>query len=256
MKATLLCATALSEENQCWLRSRRQLQLTDEPTDWVLKPNESGLLQLSHAAEQVRGPLVVDFLHPKVKHKMKSIRSGRQPLIRAMGKTSEAFTVWDLTAGLGGDAVVLANAGHAVNGFEKNPVLYLMLNTALKVWQDSEPDHPIHQKKLLKFTYGDSIEILKSHPSQGPDSIYIDPMFPAKKKGRLSQGPMQWVQSLLSGENSDIQQLLSLALEVAHNRVVIKRGLKAETIEGPLQFSYKGTSVRYDMYKKRLDLNQ
>ena len=74
----------------------------------------------------------------------------RNPLVRAFGRKTDP--IFDLTAGLGGDAYRLARAGHRVFASERHPVVYALLATG---WaRDREAgrvDHEIAER--LEFAH-------------------------------------------------------------------------------------------------------
>src|SRR5690606_27283774 len=67
------------------------------------------------------------------------------------------------------------------------------------------------------------------------DVVYLDPMFPERRKTALARKEMQYMQALLSDD--DGASLLAPPLECATRRVVVKRPLHAP----PLQDSPKPT---------------
>ena len=69
----------------------------------------------------------------------------------------------------------------------------------------------------------DSLEILSDITiDQRPDVIYLDPMFPHRKKSAKVKKEMQAFQHIV-GSDIDSDGLLERALEIARYRVVIKR---------------------------------
>ena len=52
--------------------------------------------------------------------------------------------------------------------------------------------------------------------------IYLDPMFPVRRKAALVKGEMQYLQNLL-GSDRDVDELLNAALASKAKRVVLKR---------------------------------
>ena len=81
-----------------------------------------------------------------------------------------------------------------------------------------------------------------------PDVIYIDPMYPERKKSALVKKDMQVLQRLL-GKDENAAALLNTAIECAARRVVVKRPLHAPAlsdIKPTTRISSKKT--RYDVY--------
>ncbi len=81
-----------------------------------------------------------------------------------------------------------------------------------------------------------------------PDVIYIDPMYPDRKKSALVKKDMQILQRLHGPENN-AGQLLENALTFARKRVVVKRPVQAESINERVPgTSIKSKKTRYDIY--------
>src|SRR5436190_24267612 len=81
-----------------------------------------------------------------------------------------------------------------------------------------------------------------------PEIIYLDPMFPERKKSAAVKKEMVLLQQLV-GDDLDADALFHLALTCANNRVVVKRPRLAEPIAGIRpNFSITGKSSRFDIY--------
>ncbi len=92
----------------------------------------------------------------------------------------------------------------------------------------------------------DSLEYLKNTPKV--DVIYLDPMFPEKKKSSLPSKEMQFLQEYL-GEGGLSEGLLLNALKMDCKRVVVKRHLRSDYLDDiKPDFQVKGKAVRYDVY--------
>lgn len=152
----------------------------------------------------------------------------------------------DLTAGLGRDAFLLSCMGYRVIALEKNPMVFQLL---LDGYERALKDPSLAQwlGDRLEFLNIDAIDYLEKDIQA--DIIFMDPMFPIKKKTALSSKEMQVMQSLCQTEPVEEEQMLRKALAVAQNRVVVKRPLWATEILPGVTHSYRGSSVRYDMYK-------
>jgi len=96
---------------------------------------------------------------------------------------------------------------------------------------------------------GNAIELLANLESK-PDCIYIDPMFPPKrKKSALAKKSMRVLRDLL-GDDADKQQLFDAAFNAAGKRVVVKSPDYAEPLGGKPTESFQGKLLRYDVYLK------
>ena len=81
-----------------------------------------------------------------------------------------------------------------------------------------------------------------------PDVIYIDPMYPQRKKSALVKKDMQILQRLL-GKDQDAEKLLDTALQCAAERVVEKRPVHASPVGNVKpDTSISSKKTRYDIY--------
>ena len=153
----------------------------------------------------------------------------------------------DATAGMGEDSFLLAAAGFKVYLFEKNPTIAALLKDALDRARQDPAISTIASR--MTFVEGDSIEGMKALPER-PDVIYLDPMFPERKKSGLIKKKFQLLQ-LLERPCDDENGLLQAAISAAPAKIVIKRPAKAPVLGG-IKPSYpiNGNSIRYDCIVK------
>lgn len=176
-------------------------------------------------------PVRVDF------HQLNAERSGGD-LTKAVN-TRVHKTVLDATGGLGRDAFTLARAGCKVTVLEKNPIIHALLEDGLQRAQDLEA------VQRMTLIHADSMQALRNHQ---PEVVYLDPMYPARKKDALPKLEMQVFHALLGAEQNE-QELLQVALEQARKRVVVKRPIHAPVIQ-PASLQFKGKTTRFDVYLK------
>jgi 16S rRNA (guanine1516-N2)-methyltransferase len=173
--------------------------------------------------------------------------SKNQPLAKAIG--SKNNRVFDATAGLGQDAALLAAMGWCVAAIERSPVLAVLLEDGLRAAREN----PVIRELLadrLTFHHGDARELLRSFDPK-PEVVYIDPMFPPKRKASaLAKKSIRLVRQLV-GDDPDAAQLLAVAREHALERVVVKRPDHAQPLADDVTMSYGGKLVRYDVYKQK-----
>jgi 16S rRNA (guanine1516-N2)-methyltransferase len=169
--------------------------------------------------------------------------SRRQPLARAIGRDTRQ--VLDATAGLGHDAALLAALGFQVTAVERNPVLAIMLESALReARRDSRIAAVLGDR--LQFEHQEARTIMQSMPGRF-DCIYLDPMFPPRRKASaLANKEIRLVRALV-GDDDDAADLLEPALAAAR-RVVVKRPTWAPPFESAPTASITGKLVRYDLY--------
>jgi len=166
------------------------------------------------------------------------------PLIRAMGK--RAKRVIDATAGMGQDSFALAVFGYQVIAFERSEKIAALLVDGLRRAQADEALQALLDDRL-RVVLGDAIYEL-ARLQQRPDVVYLDPMYPPKrKKSALARKEMQLLRSLV-GDDEDSLQLFNTARETALDRVVVKRPIHAGPIVDAPSMSYESKLVRFDVY--------
>ena len=94
---------------------------------------------------------------------------------------------------------------------------------------------------------GDAISELNALQAK-PDVVYLDPMYPPRrKKSALAKKEMQVLRTLV-GDDPDAKQLFEVARKIATERVVVKRPVYAEPIVAKPSMSYESKLVRFDVY--------
>jgi 16S rRNA (guanine1516-N2)-methyltransferase len=162
--------------------------------------------------------------------------------------------VLDLTAGLGSDGFVLAGLGCQVKLLERNAVVFSLLQDGLRRAQcaaldDTELGEVISRMALIEGDAQDFLAALTE--DQYEDVIYLDPMFPERKKRAKVKKEMQAFQHIV-GADQDAADLLPLALERARYRVVVKRSASADFLAGTQpSYSLEGKSTRFDIFALR-----
>lgn len=207
-------------------------------------------VQLYQLGKKAPGPVSASFLQGKVKHRQQFGGGQGQMIAKAVGlKSGVRPMVLDATAGLGGDAFVLASLGCELTLLEASPWVAELLEAALIEAQgaDELPDiQTVAQRMRLYKT--DAITWLKQHDESVADVIYLDPMYPHRDKSALVKKEMRAFHELL-GVADNNAELLAQALNKARYRVVVKRPRKGEAIAGPApNLVLEGKSSRYDIY--------
>lgn len=166
-------------------------------------------------------------------------------LAQALGKSK---TVVDATAGWGQDSLFMFRMGFQVLCIERSPVIAVLLQDAFSRLAQSEWVQNLNLE-VPKLLQGNAIELLATLEAP-PDCIYLDPMFPPKrKKSALAKKSMQILHELI-GKDDDKEQLFQAALQATGKRVVVKSPDYAQPLGGKPQQSFQGKLVRYDVYLK------
>lgn len=176
------------------------------------------------------------------------IRQGRlqrELVVRAsrLRGAHEPARAVDATAGLGEDALLLAAAGFSVTLFERDATIAALLRDGLRRARDIPELEPIVSR--MELVEADSIVAMPGM-SPSPDVVYLDPMFPARRKRAATKKKLQIIQQLES-PCEDEELLLRAALEAHPRKIVVKRPLKGPYLGGlKPSHSFAGKVVRYD----------
>lgn len=208
------------------------------PSGWILEKDDPVWRLTDPEGHRLR----IDFDDPGPDYRRKAPRGLRELLPRALGASSGIRQVVDLSAGLGQDAVFLAQLGFSVVALERHPVIGFLLQEALKASQRPELER-------LQFEIVSASDWLRdSRKTAGIEAAYFDPMYPVKKKSALPRQEMVLFRSL-AGDDGDAAETANAAFEV-FRRLVVKRPLHGQPLKPNPTSMVKGTTVRYDVYTR------
>jgi 16S rRNA (guanine1516-N2)-methyltransferase len=244
------------EERAQLLSEKLQLPLRSDQSstyDYLLHICESGL-SLVPSADKGYGPIQCDFAGGTHSHRRRFGGGNGQAIAKAIGVSGKFYPrVLDLTAGLGGDSFVLASLGCTLTMVERNPIVHSLLADGLARAGDSVDDDSELAAIMARISLiaGNSADYLVQGSNDGSlsaDVVYVDPMFPERKKSAKVKKQMQAFHAIV-GADPDADKLLALALNVANYRVVVKRPTGAEYLaDTKPSYSLEGKSTRYDIY--------
>ena len=209
-------------------------------------------LELTQLDEPKVGAVIIDFTSDALTFRRLYGGGKKQAIARAIGlKGKDSLHVLDATAGLGKDAFVLATLGCVVDMIERSAVVAALLqdgldraavNSDLRVWLPAR----------MQLFHGVAADLLSNWPHKQPDVVYLDPMFPHRKKNAAVKKEMRLFQQLL-GPDEDADLLLEPALALAKNRVVVKRPSGAAYLAGKKpHIEMLGKANRFDVYLTHL----
>jgi len=190
--------------------------------------------------------LKFDLAEGEVALRASKVSKSNETVAKAIGcKSHYRPTVLDATAGMGRDALVMAMLGCKVIMQERNFAIYKLLENALnrlKGRSDFKPEIieriSLHQQNSI-----DSFQ-----KDQHVEVIYLDPMFPGRKKSALVRKEMRLFK-LVAGEDIDADRLLLNSLNSGAKRVVVKRPKGAPQLAGRKpSHEILAKKFRYDVY--------
>lgn len=168
------------------------------------------------------------------------------PLGQALGRKTQ--TVVDATTGWGQDSLHIFRMGYRLRCIERSPVMFELLRDSFNRLAELDWVKSL-SLELPELIAGNAIDILAGLEPK-PDCIYIDPMFPPKrKKSALAKKSMTILHDLL-GDDPDKQALFEAAMQAAAKKVVVKSPDYAESLGGKPSQSFQGKLLRYDVYVK------
>lgn len=206
-------------------------------------------VKLQQGGKKAPGAVLVDFVSGSVAHRRKFGGGNGQSIAKAVGVTgSYQPSVVDATAGLGGDAFVLATLGCKVTMMERHPVVFELLDDGLKRAQQAPEIDDIIER--LSLQQGAAQTLLKNYAKDSVDVVYLDPMFPHSESKAQVKKEMQLFRQLV-GFDLDEDELWQAADNAARCRVVVKRPRKAPFLaEQAPSYSLEGKANRFDIYAK------
>ncbi|MDX1706051.1 class I SAM-dependent methyltransferase [Pseudidiomarina sp.] len=250
MQVPVIAATPELQQTARDIATRWQLDWLEQKPDttlpkFVLELDTEGLaLRWTEYPKML--PLRIDFVEGKTAFRAAHASRKHEAIARACGfaRNPEPH-ILDATAGLGRDALVLAQLGARVALNERNPVVAALLTDALKRLEAVAPE----LARRLYFAGTDSLQP-RQWLADPVDVVYLDPMYPKgdRKQRAAVKKDMQMFQQLV-GSDSDADSLLDPALAVARKRVVVKRPQHADFLAGRKPESQiTGKKHRFDIY--------
>ena len=190
---------------------------------------------------------MIDFLNPALTYKRLHGGGLALPVAKACGvRGAVRPKIIDATAGLGEDGFLLASLGCEVQMIERNPVIASALREALALGLENLEIQAIISRIIL--FHGSALDLIPQLTQDGPiDVIYLDPMFPHRKKSALVKKDMRDLRDIV-GDDLDADNLLEVARQHA-KRIVVKRPKGAGFLAGVVtKDQIKGERGRFDIY--------
>ncbi|MCQ8103127.1 class I SAM-dependent methyltransferase [Methylomonas sp. SURF-2] len=204
-----------------------------------------GCLKLLDRQNLKKGGLAVE-IDPRPGEQHSYPAPKKDLLAQAVGKKSHS--VVDATAGWGQDGLALFRMGYEVTCIERSPIMAALLADGFQRLMQKDW---VRKRELAPPTLlvGNAIELLASLPEK-PDCIYLDPMFPPKRKQSAATRKSMAVLRDILGDDTDRQALFGAAFAATGRRVAVKSPDYADPLGGKPNESYQGKLLRYDVYLK------
>ena len=213
-----------------------------------LLDRRAGRLGLEALGEGGLGRLEIDFAAGSIGWRG-TARARHERIVRACGALRPdaprpPFIV-DGTGGLGEDSWILAAVGARVVVVEQHPVIRALLHDGLSRARAHAPE----VAGRLEVRAGDTRTLVNE---LAPDVLYLDPMYPPRRKQALGDRRLRLLAALLGADGlvgDDAPGLVTAGLAAAVPRVVLKcpnrvsfRGLPKPN------HSLSGRSTRFDVW--------
>lgn len=177
------------------------------------------------------GQLPLDFSWEKKAQKWRS-EASKHPLKKAIGKERGAIVI-DATVGFGGDTSVLLALGYKVDGYERNPAVFLCLYLS-----------QLRERfflESLKLHFGQVKENPEGHP------IYFDPMYEDGDSRKAKPTKEMEVFHHVIGPDDDAI-LEAQRLKDLTKRFVVKRSPRNPPLLEKVNSQWKSKALRLDLY--------
>lgn len=164
----------------------------------------------------------IDWQAASLTHRLSRLSHEKLVSLLQLNKYPEPV-VWDLTAGLGTDTVLLAAAGASVYATEQHPTVFALLKGAYdRLHAETAPPEWLSRIQLIHANSAS----LSATDYPAPDVVCVDPMFDHGNRRAKSKKGLDALQSLL-GEPNDPTPLITHALTLGARRVIVKQARKA-----------------------------
>jgi 16S rRNA (guanine1516-N2)-methyltransferase len=204
-----------------------------------------GCLKLLDRQTLKKGGLTVD-IEPRPGEQHSYPAPKKDLLAQAVGK--KTLSIVDATTGWAQDSLALFRMGYQMTCIERSPIMAALIQDGFErlAQKDWVQNRQLTPPSLL---VGNAIELLGNLPEK-PDCIYLDPMFPQKRKSSAATRKSMAILRDILGDDLDRQSLFDAAMQASGRRVVVKSPDHAEPLGGKPNESYQGKLLRYDVYLK------
>ena len=161
----------------------------------------------------------------------------KQPLGKALGlkRGEKKPHVFDVTAGMLGDSLLMHSFGCRVSAWERHPAAFILSANAI-----------FNSSVDIDLTFGNAVD-LHVNAYKECDVIYFDPMYGGKNDKALPKKEMRIFREIV-GVDSDAK-VVAEKLKSKNKRLVVKRSIKTSPLMDNPCITFLGKSTAYDVYK-------
>lgn len=190
-------------------------------------------------------PFSLDFTNDQLQQRGFKANRASEAVVRAVLGRGGTFPskVYDASAGLGRDALIIQSCGVQVAMCERHPVMWLLLYDALRRAHLADARlFPCGLPELLPCA-----ELSDLGLNLDGSVIYFDPMFPARRKHALVKKELRSIRAIVQ-DDDDSREVLARLLALRARRVVVKRPAQAPVLHGGRSGMVPGGQCRFDIY--------
>lgn len=158
-------------------------------------------------------------------------------LKKALGNLKPGSVIFDATAGLLRDSLILSNLGYQLISIEQSKILGTMLLVGLQANSDISG---------IDIYIGQAEKCAQEHQF---DAIYFDPMFETAQSA-LRDKNHRIISEILDIEciSNNNQNTFDILRKCSFQKLIVKRPVKSPSFDNNINYQIKGKSIRYDVY--------
>lgn len=210
--------------------------------DLELFRNDHGLQLTWHKAGEKPLKFHLDF--EKFAKQLRSFPAPKQGAFnQSLGKKTK--TIIDATGGWGSDSLLMSLQGYQVTLIERLPIMATLLAEAFSRLASSSWAR-YNQITVPNVLCGNALTVMQQNSLEA-DCVYLDPMFPPKRKKSAATNKQMQLLQWLAGPDEDASELAAYVVE-NFTRLAVKRPDYAEPLLPKPSVQFSSKLVHYDVY--------